>query len=167
MKSLVLAIMMLWTVGVFAVSASFAKDDSVITAQITNKIANDDSLKGAQIAITTEQAVVKVTGQVENDQQANAIVQIVQSVSGVEGFDLEHLIIKKSENFNSDDIVTSSVMGVFKREGINAQVSTQKGIVTLTGSVPKQKDADRAVSVAKDVEGVKAVHSNLKVEQWP
>jgi osmotically-inducible protein OsmY len=42
-------------------------------------------------------------------------------------------------------------------------VSTLNGIVTLTGTVTSQTDADRAAAAAKRVPGVRGVKSELKI----
>lgn len=42
-------------------------------------------------------------------------------------------------------------------------VSSLNGIVTLSGAVPTQADADRAVAVARRVHGVRGVVSQLKL----
>jgi osmotically-inducible protein OsmY len=41
--------------------------------------------------------------------------------------------------------------------------STLDGVVTLSGTVPSQAEADRAVAAAKRVAGVRGVKSELKV----
>jgi osmotically-inducible protein OsmY len=46
---------------------------------------------------------------------------------------------------------------------LRLEVSTLNGIVTLSGTVPSQADADRAASVAKRVAGVRGVKVTLKV----
>jgi len=40
---------------------------------------------------------------------------------------------------------------------------TDHGVVTLSGTVDSQQDADRAVAVAKKVKGVRSVKSDMKV----
>jgi len=48
--------------------------------------------------------------------------------------------------------------------GTDVKVETKNGIVTLTGTVATQAEYDKAVSVAKGVDGVKSVKSTgLKV----
>lgn len=47
--------------------------------------------------------------------------------------------------------------------GTNIDVDTKKGVVTLTGTVKSQAEADKAVSVAKGIKGVTSVTSNLRV----
>src|SRR5262249_42583538 len=45
---------------------------------------------------------------------------------------------------------------------LRLDVSTLNGIVTLSGTVPSQADADRAMAAAKRVAGVRGVKSELK-----
>jgi hyperosmotically inducible protein len=47
--------------------------------------------------------------------------------------------------------------------GLRLDVSTLNGIVTLTGTVPSQVDADRAAAAAKRVPGVRGVTPDLKI----
>lgn len=47
----------------------------------------------------------------------------------------------------------------------NIDVDTKDGFVTLNGTVTSQTEADRAVSLARTVDGVKDVRSNLIVER--
>jgi len=46
---------------------------------------------------------------------------------------------------------------------LRLDVSTLNGVVTISGSVPSQADADRAVAAAKRVAGVRDVKSALKI----
>jgi hyperosmotically inducible protein len=43
-------------------------------------------------------------------------------------------------------------------------VDTKDGMVTLTGAVSSQTEADRAIELARSVDGVKMVHNNLTVQ---
>ena len=46
---------------------------------------------------------------------------------------------------------------------LRLDASTLNGVVTLSGTVPSQADADRAVAAAKRVPGVRGVKSELKI----
>ena len=56
------------------------------------------------------------------------------------------------------ELLADPVLGALRLD-----VSTLNGIVTLTGTVPSQADADRAVAAAKRVAGVRGATSALKV----
>ena len=49
-------------------------------------------------------------------------------------------------------------------KGLMIDVDTKNGVVTLNGSADKASNADRAVSIAKDTEGVKSVENKLIVK---
>ena len=46
---------------------------------------------------------------------------------------------------------------------LRLEASTLNAVVTLSGTVPTQADADRAVAVAKRAPGVREVKANLKI----
>jgi len=47
---------------------------------------------------------------------------------------------------------------------MNISVTTEKGVVDLSGTVKSKAEGTRATAVASKVEGVKRVKNNLKVE---
>jgi hyperosmotically inducible protein len=67
----------------------------------------------------------------------------------------------------SDDAISDQVMiklssdPVVKGGGLHADV--KNGVVTLTGSVPEQRQKDKAGKIAKGVKGVKSVVNNITV----
>lgn len=52
-------------------------------------------------------------------------------------------------------------------DGTDIDVDTVDGVVTLTGTVDSQAEADKAESVAAGIEGVTQVDSQLTVEATP
>jgi len=56
--------------------------------------------------------------------------------------------------FANDELVSASKI----------DVDTNSGNVTLNGTAKSQAEVDRAVQLAKSVDGVKSVHSNLVVQ---
>lgn len=70
-----------------------------------------------------------------------------------------------------DASITAAVkMKLANDETVSASkidVDTRDGMVTLTGSVSSQTEADRALELARSVSGVKMVHNNLTVAQTP
>jgi osmotically-inducible protein OsmY len=67
----------------------------------------------------------------------------------------------------TDAAITSAVKAKFLADttvqGLKIDVDTSAGMVTLNGSVSSRAEADRAISLARNTDGVKGVHSNLKV----
>jgi len=68
-----------------------------------------------------------------------------------------------------DVAITASVKAkLMMDENVAARkidVTTENGIVTLRGKVATEKEADKAVELAKTADGVRLVHSYLKTEQ--
>jgi osmotically-inducible protein OsmY len=63
--------------------AGQAIDDASITATIKGKYLVDDTLKGLDISVDTEQGVVTLTGPVQSDTAKELATQIAQGVEGV------------------------------------------------------------------------------------
>ncbi|MBW2101014.1 MAG: BON domain-containing protein [Deltaproteobacteria bacterium] len=58
-------------------------DDSVITAKIKFRLANDDFLKSFQISVETYKGIVQLSGFVNSQQAVDKASQISRSVKGV------------------------------------------------------------------------------------
>ncbi|HWR77783.1 MAG TPA: BON domain-containing protein [Thiobacillus sp.] len=67
--------------------AGQAIDDAAITASIKGKYLVDDTLKGLDISVDTEQGVVKLTGSVQSDAAKELATQIAKSAEGVVSVD--------------------------------------------------------------------------------
>ena len=72
--------------------------------------------------------------------------------------------------FVKDSAITTSIKTKLAAEHITSlgriHVDTDKdGIVWLTGSARSQEAADKAASIARDTEHVKAVHNDIKIKK--
>jgi hyperosmotically inducible protein len=72
--------------------------------------------------------------------------------------------------FVKDSVITTKVKSKLAAEHVTSvgriHVDTdENGVVWLTGSARSQEAIDRAVSIARDTEGVKDVKSTLKVRK--
>jgi hyperosmotically inducible protein len=72
--------------------------------------------------------------------------------------------------FVKDSAITTEIKAKLAAEHITSMgrisVDTDmNGVVYLSGSARSQDAIDKAVSIARKTEGVKAVHSNLKVQK--
>jgi len=70
--------------------------------------------------------------------------------------------------FVKDSAITTAIKSKLAAEHITSlgriHVDTDKdGVVWLTGSARTQEAADKAVSIARDTEHVKTVHSDIKI----
>jgi hyperosmotically inducible periplasmic protein len=73
----------------------------------------------------------------------------------------------RAQNANDDATITARVKTVLLNDPqINAtkiDVATSGGVVTMSGTVKAPQDVDRAVQLARGVEGVRDVKANLQV----
>jgi len=73
-----------------------------------------------------------------------------------------------NEKQPDDGTITSAIKGKFEADEIVRQtaidVATSNGFVTLNGVVETQAEIDRAIELAKGVDGVRQVNSNLKID---
>jgi len=67
----------------------------------------------------------------------------------------------------TDAAVTTAVKTKFLADtavsGLKIDVDTTDGVVTLNGMVPTKAEADRAMSLARESDGVKRVVNNLRI----
>ncbi|AOF20348.1 molecular chaperone OsmY [Yersinia enterocolitica] len=76
--------------------------------------------------------------------------------------------MKKVDNYMGDSAATAKVKSALLEEktlkSTDISVETNHGVVTLTGFVTSQVEAETAVDIAKNVEGVKSVSDKLHVK---
>ena len=72
-----------------------------------------------------------------------------------------------SENVHDAAITTKVKAAMAKDKEVSARaikVETEKGVVNLSGTAKTRAEADKAVELARAVEGVSSVKSNITVE---
>jgi hyperosmotically inducible periplasmic protein len=75
-----------------------------------------------------------------------------------------------AKTFVKDSAITTKIKAKLAAEHITSlgriHVDTDTdGVVWLSGSATTQEAADKAEAIARDTEGVKAVHSRIKIKQ--
>ena len=76
----------------------------------------------------------------------------------------------RAESYVKDSVITTKIKAKLAEEHLGSmnhiKVDTDKnGIVWMTGTANTQDEANQAVAIAKNTEGVKSVHSELKVQK--
>ena len=147
--------------------------DSVITVQIKTKIAADKNLSVFSNDVSTvNNGVVILSGAVDSETDATALVQLAESVDGVRDVDTENLKVKDSQHPMDDAYITAKVKGqfiqakIFGDKDVAALVSVETidGVVHLSGAVDNATEIKNAIKLAKSVKGVKQVESRLTVK---
>ena len=162
-------------------SVGAAIDDTAITAKVKAKYLDDTRLKNAKVSVTTTNGVVTLTGSAPDADSKSAAESLAQSVSGVKSVDnqitspsmVDTVAAKtdraahKTGKVVSDSWITTKVKSKLVAnegtKGFDISVTTNNGVVALSGTVPSETVASQAKAVASKVHGVKSVDaSNLK-----
>lgn len=171
-KALCLSFMMLFALQTYATTANVVVSDSVITSKVKSKVAMDPGISVFKVSVSTRKGVVYLTGKVNSETDADALIQIAQSVNGVSDVNTYNLRVKGSQKPLTDTAITSKIKGLYVRDKlmgreiapIAVHVETNNGIVYLSGNVDNQLQSDNAIRLAKSVKGVKRVESRIEID---
>lgn len=159
-----------------------AIDDTAITAKVKGRLASDARTQTASIEVETNNGVVTLSGTANTADQKDAAEQLARTVENVKGVDdqikapstmdsLAHKAdsvadaagnkLDQAGDAINDSWITTKVKAdlASDKQIKNAEidVSTDNGVVKLSGSVPSATARDHATDVAKQVHGVKRV----------
>ena len=154
------------------VSAGTELDDSVITTKVKSALLTDNVGKGGDTSVETRKGEVLLSGFVDNQAQADREVQLAKAVEGVTSVQ-NKLMIKDGKssagNMLDDSVVTvkvkSALLADDQTRGTEFAVSSNKGVVQLSGYVDSADEQARATSVARNVEGVQSVVNDTSIKK--
>lgn len=156
--------------------------DTAITAGVKSKLAMERDLDSSDIDVTTDNGAVTLTGDVNNAAARSAAETAARSVAGVtnvnnrlslsntrvaSGSGAESTggaVVATGDNATqamSDTWITTKIKSVLladsEAKGLDINVDTKDGVVTLEGELSSQAAIDHVKALASDVEGVKRV----------
>jgi osmotically-inducible protein OsmY len=154
--------------------------DGWTTAKIQAKYFLDGDVKGHEINVTTVNGVVTLQGEVENAAEKRQAVALARATDGVSDVRDELRIVPdpdadRNRGVNvrgttqpvSDAWVTTKIQSkYFLDRSLKARdidVTTNAGVVTLTGRVDNDAQKREAEAIAKETEGVTRVDNKLQV----
>ena len=154
------------------VSAGTELDDSVITTKVKAALMTQTDGKGVDTSVETRKGEVLLSGFVDNQAQADREVQIAKSVDGVQAVQ-NKLKIKDGQSSAGavldDSVVTvkvkTALMADDKTKADQIAVTTNKGVVQLSGFVDSADEQARAATVARNVEGVRSVVNDTSIKK--
>lgn len=148
------------------------KEDAIITKSINKHIKKSRTLSGLKVNVATHDGVVSLSGNVDSDTQASALIELSESIIGVRDTDASKLTIAKSTQPFKDMMTTAKIKGLFVREklfgetdiaAINTHVETKNGVVYLSGRVKNNAQIQNAIKIIKEkVPAVKRVEYNIE-----
>jgi osmotically-inducible protein OsmY len=157
-----------------------AQTDPGITTAVKAKLAADETVKAYQIDVDTARGVVTLSGAVETSTAKEQALLIARGTDGVQDV-VDRITVDPPTAATTGDLregadeagaavtdatVTSAVKAKLLADtavsGLKIDVDTRDGSVTLNGMVPTQAEADRAVSLVRETNGVKSVINQLR-----
>jgi hyperosmotically inducible protein len=152
-----------------------ALSDTAITAKVKAKLATDSRLKGSDVSVTTNNAVVTLTGSAANSTAKEAAESLASNVSGVRsvnnqieapsaaselGAKAKH-VTHATASAVQDTAITADLKTKYatdsKTRGSDVEVKTSNGVVALSGTVLSEAQKAHLVNVARHTKGVEQV----------
>jgi len=147
-------------------------DDTVVTARVKATLLSDPDVKSNDIKVETRKGRVQLSGFVGTQARIDNAIALTRKVEGVKGVEnAMSLMVGKATVGNTidDGVVTAKVKSALLSDsGVKSTdiaVVTRKGEVQLSGYVNDQAQINRAISVARGVEGVQSVGNEMSVKK--
>jgi osmotically-inducible protein OsmY len=124
-------------------------------------------LKDDKIKVEASEGVVTLTGTVAREYHKLLAQETVAGLPGVKSVNNQLMVIGDQPAENSDAWTTLKVKSMLAfHKNVSAadtEVTTQNGVVTLSGKAYSEAQKQLTTEYVKDVEGVKEVRNNLAV----
>lgn len=141
-------------------------EDRIITESVKKWIDKSRVLSKLDVGVKTNQGIVTLSGTVNSDSEASALVELAMSIIGVRDVNTSELKVRASQQPVLDTWITAKAKGALIREEIFGNrdvaptrviVETKNGVVYLTGTVNNQQQITNAIEIVKKIDGVKQV----------
>lgn len=154
-----------------------AIDDATITAAVKSKLAWSKYSYGLGTKVTTKYGRVNLSGTVDNAEAKDAATHIAAGTRGVVSVSNQLVVdtakptaadsaksaAKETSKVLADSWITTKVKSTFLYStnvvGSDIEVTTNNGVVTLSGKVASGAERALAIELAQNVRGVKSVNA--------
>ncbi|MEH6397144.1 BON domain-containing protein [Pseudoalteromonas sp.] len=177
----IIAALVLGTTAMGAQASSWENEskDAWIDGKAETVLLMNTNLNNFDINTDVKNGKVVLTGKVESDLDKELAEELVLSLDGVTSVDNELTVVKnvdtknkkmKSDSTESDltdakitTVITTRFLFNSEVGGTDIDVDTDKGVVTLNGTVGSDAEKQLAVKIAKNAEDVRDVVDNLTI----
>ena len=147
-------------------------DDTVITSGVKSALLADADIRSFDFKVETRKGEVLLSGFVDNQAQLDRATATAQAVSGVKKVQ-NNVSLRATPTTVGNKIDASLITGKVKAalladtriKSFDIAVVTRKDEVQLSGFVNNQDQIDRAIEVARSVEGVRTVTNEMRIKQ--
>jgi hyperosmotically inducible periplasmic protein len=142
-------------------------DSAMVTAHVKAALASDKGTPAHRIHVKTHEGVVTLSGTVASDAERARAEELAAGIKGVTKVDNELTVgtERTTKQKVSDASITTKVKAALVADELtkarDIHVRTRAHVVTLTGVVESNAERDKAVSLAKNVEGVSEVKDKM------
>jgi hyperosmotically inducible protein len=148
-------------------------EDATITAAVKSKMVASRHADGLMADVDTMHGKVKLTGFASSAEAKNAAGVLAMNTHGVRSVsnqlvvDANRNVAKSNGTDVADGWITMKVKSTFTYssnvDGSDIAVSTNAGVVTLTGKMESGTERALAIELARNVKGVKSVDSSALI----
>lgn len=147
-------------------------DDSVITNSVKSALLADADIKSFDFKVETRKGEVLLSGFVDNQMQLDRATAATRAVSGVKSIQNNVILKGKAVTVGKRvdaGIITGKVkaalLGDPNIKSFDIAVVTRDDEVLLTGFVDNRMQMDRAVEIARGIEGVRLVSNEMSLKK--
>jgi osmotically-inducible protein OsmY len=155
----------------FADMESRMKTDEALWQEIEQTLQKERAVDAAQIRVHVRDGVVTLTGTVSSQLQKQAVEKALQGVNGCRALVMELTLPHASAYVRSDESLAMRIVAALGRvpnlPPERVRVETERGCVTLTGSVDTEVQRHEVASLVGKIEGVVGVSNRLTVREPP
>ena len=147
-------------------------DDSMITSRVKSALLADSDVKSFDFKVETRKGEVLLSGFVDNQAQVDRATAAARAVPGVKN--VQNNVVLKGKpvtvgNTVDAGITTGRVKAALLADpnvkSLDIAVVTRSDEVLLTGFVDNKAQMDRAIDIARSVEGVRLVSNEMSIKK--
>ncbi len=144
--------------------------DAFVNANLFGK----DKFVDMGLRVTAKKGIVTLSGRVESEENVKEAIELAKSVEGVKSVYSKMVVKLIKQPPLTDDLLAQNVKDKFVREKLfgknkfeemGIQVTAVKGVITLTGDVGSNADAQKIMTLTKGIYGVKNVESKIVIHK--
>lgn len=160
-----------------AEEADVRHSDLWLQAALVTTYTLNEHLNPLRIDVDVEQGVATLSGSVNSDVERDLAGELAASVDGIRQVNNELQVhpdeakasrdtssfLDRVEDANITTRVKSRLLWNAETQGLQINVDTHDGVVSLKGRVASEAEADLAAQIARNTSGVREVHATLDV----
>jgi hyperosmotically inducible protein len=147
-------------------------DDSVLTTRVKTALLEEVNIKSFDLKVETHKGEVMLSGFVDNQYQLDRALSVTRGVAGVKSVDNKVSLKSGATTVGTkvdDSITTTRVKTALLADesikSLDIMVVTRNAEVQLSGFVNSQNQIDRAMTVARGIEGVSKVTNDMSIKK--